>query len=196
MITWKWQCTIVIVVTSNVFGETPYYNLIFSINLHHHFFFGVFCVYHCLLCVKVHHYISQLLQMWCQFMCVHYHLFICQSSLLQLVTQLLFITYFNAPFHCHQGSYLLRAFTFFFIDYLFLFSLWLVSICVFSHLVLLMDGFLSLIFLYTWFFLFVINLMFKRHLIFFCHFFVFKKKSLCFSLLHCLFIVQLTMDDI
>jgi len=112
--------------------------------------------------------------MWCQFMCVHYHLFICQSSLLQLVTQLLFITYFNAPFHCHQGSYLLRAFTFFFIDYLFLFSLWLVSICVFSHLVLLMDGFLSLIFLYTWFFLFVINLMFKRHLIFFCHL---KKKN-------------------
>jgi len=131
---------------------TPYYNLIFSINLHHHFFLGVFCVYLCLLCVKVHHYISQLLQMWCQFMCVNYHLLICQSSLLQLVTQLLFITYFNAPFHCHQGSYLLRAFTLFLLIVYFYFLFGLCLILLFFHLVFFMDGFLSLIFIYTCFF--------------------------------------------
>jgi hypothetical protein len=51
MITWKWQCTIVIVVTSNVFGETPYYNLIFSINLHHHFIFFVSFVFIIACCV-------------------------------------------------------------------------------------------------------------------------------------------------
>jgi hypothetical protein len=143
---------------------TPYYNLIFSINLHHHFFFGVFCVYHCLLCVKVHHYISQLLQMWCQFMCIHYHLLICQSSLLQLVTQRLFITYFNAPFHCHQRSYLLKAFILFLliVCFCFLFGLCLIvlfSPCIFYGWVLVLDFYIYM------FFLFVMSLMFKRPLI-------------------------------
>jgi len=113
--------------------------------------------------------------MWCQFMCVDYHLLICQSSLLQLVTQLLFITYFNAPFHCHHGSYLLRAFTLFLLILCFCF---LFGLCLFVFFFTLYFWWMGS---YPWFLYIhdfsICNKFDVQIDKVFCHFFVFKKKN-------------------
>ncbi len=57
------------------------------------------------------------------------------------------LCYCWSSFH-NRGSYLHRVFSLFFVDCLLLFFLWVVSTRAFICLVLLMDGFLSLIFIY------------------------------------------------
>ncbi len=143
----------VIVVTSNVFGETPCYNLIFSINLHCHYYFFVSFVFIIVCCVlKFFTTFSNYCKCGVNSCVSTTKLLMCQSSLLQLVIQLLFMTYFNAPFQCCHGSYLLRAFTLCLQIVCFCFLFGLCLFVLFFRLLLLMDEFLSLIFIYKVFF--------------------------------------------